>query len=500
MTSPTASGLSNVSFQYERHVERTFTPQSTSVRSQILDIYQQLEDEIGRIQPQSSFQNLGSRCVDLYMQYLFPIMPLVHERTLRLSLAMFSVDSGSTFPRHSPNSHSESSIQPSSDTSDLELCRLFALVTAVCAETCIVLPSHMLIDGARLANHFLRASRSCLILQQDDDIESPNSSSVIIRYFHSNSVHAMGKAKVSWFLLGEAIRLAQAMNLHHEYALENMDPVEAQLRRNIFWQLHTGDKSAALLNNRPFILHEFTIRDNISVRHAPLDGYTLLDTARPQNAEPYESRLMQSFHLCQNLWSLGAKLLLDFRDNISVRHAPLDGYTLLDTARPQNAEPYESRLMQSFHLCQNLWSLGAKLLLDFQLLQPFCTSTSPDPPPVTDQQSSAILDAYVQFLSFTDDMPVWLKEIEDTQDVVDSNREYQRAGFWIQRINLQVTFQSLSLIVLQRFLDLKLLPLLGLSSEPVMIALKKTEIAREMLLAIQTAPFEFLQINGESCV
>lgn len=97
-------------------------------------------------------------------------------------------------------------------------------------------------------------------------------------------------------------------------------------------------------------------------------------------------------------------------------------------------------------------------------------------------------------------MPVWLKEIEDTQDVVDSNREYQRAGFWIQRINLQVTFQSLSLIVLQRFLDLKLLPLLGLSSEPVMIALKKTEIAREMLLAIQTAPFEFLQINGESCV
>jgi len=447
MTSPTASGLSNVSFQYERHVERTFTPQSTSVRSQILDIYQQLEDEIGRIQPQSSFQNLGSRCVDLYMQYLFPIMPLVHERTLRLSLAMFSVDSGSTFPRHSPNSHSESSIQPSSDTSDLELCRLFALVTAVCAETCIVLPSHMLIDGARLANHFLRASRSCLILQQDDDIESPNSSSVIIRYFHSNSVHAMGKAKVSWFLLGEAIRLAQAMNLHHEYALENMDPVEAQLRRNIFWQLHTGDKSAALLNNRPFILHEFTIRDNISVRHAPLDGYTLLDTARPQNAEPYESRLMQSFHLCQNLWSL-----------------------------------------------------GAKLLLDFQLLQPFCTSTSPDPPPVTDQQSSAILDAYVQFLSFTDDMPVWLKEIEDTQDVVDSNREYQRAGFWIQRINLQVTFQSLSLIVLQRFLDLKLLPLLGLSSEPVMIALKKTEIAREMLLAIQTAPFEFLQINGESCV
>ena len=446
MTSPAASGLSNVSCQYQRHVERTVT-QPTSVRSQILDIYQQLEDEIGSIQPQSSFRTLGSRCVDLYMQYLFPIMPLVHERTLRLSLVMFSVDSGSIFPCHAPHTLSEASLQSSSDPSDLEFCRLFALVTAICAETCIVLPSHILIDGARLANHFLRASRSCLNLQQDDDIESPNSFSVIIRYFHSNSVHAMGKAKVSWFLLGEAIRLAQAMNLHDEHALENMDSVEAQLRRNIFWQLHTGDKSAALLNNRPFILHEFTMRNNISVSHAPPDGYTLLDTTRPQNAEPYESRLMQSFHLCQNLWSL-----------------------------------------------------GAKLLLDFQMLQPFCTSTSPDPPPITDQQSSAILDAYVQFLSFTDDMPIWLKEIEETQNVADANQEYQRAGFWIQRINLQVTFQSLSLIILQRFLDLNLLSLLGLSSEPVMIALKKTEIAREMLLAIQTAPFEFLQINGESCV
>lgn len=97
-------------------------------------------------------------------------------------------------------------------------------------------------------------------------------------------------------------------------------------------------------------------------------------------------------------------------------------------------------------------------------------------------------------------MPIWLKEIEENQNVADANQEYQRAGFWIQRINLQVTFQSLSLIILQRFLDLNLLSLLGLSSEPVMIALKKTEIAREMLLAIQTAPFEFLQINGESCV
>lgn len=301
-------------------------------------------------------------------------MPLVHERSLCRVLALFSPDSEKFFPCHSPNSQSQSSPHPPSDTGDLDLCRLFSPLATVCAMAYFILPSHILADGSRLANHFLKASRSCLNLQQDSDIESPISSSIIIRCFHSNYIHAIGKAKVSWFLLGEAIRLAQAMCVHHEYALENMDPVEAQLRRNIFWQLHTGDNSAALLNNRPFILHEFILRDHISACHAPPDGDSLLDTTRSHNTEPYEIHLMQSFHLCQNLWSL-----------------------------------------------------GAKLLLDFQLLQPFCTSTSPDPPPLTVQQTSAILDAYVQFLSFTDDVLAWLHEIEEPADVTDANQVYQRA-------------------------------------------------------------------------
>lgn len=386
-TSPAGSGLSNISSRHQRSARSPAILEPSDFHSQLYEIHKQLEDAITQIQPNSSIGQIGSQCIDLYMQYLFPIMPLVHERNLRQSLAILSADSNLFFSCHSLNSQSQASTDPSLETNDLSLCRVFSLLTAVCAETCMVLPSHILTDGSQLANHFLKAFRSCLNLQQDNDVESPNSYSVIIRYFHSNSIHAMGKAKVSWFLLGEAIRMAQALCLHHKYPLENIDPIEAQLRRNIFWQLHTGDKSAALLNNRPFILHEFTLRDHISVRHASPEGYTLLDTTKSHNAEPYESRLMQSFHLCQSLWGL-----------------------------------------------------GAKLLLDFQLLEPFCTSTSSEPPPITEKQASAVLDAYIQFLSFADDMPEWLKVIENTQDVAGTNQEYQRAGFWIQRVIFRSLF------------------------------------------------------------
>jgi hypothetical protein len=42
--------------------------------------------------------------------------------------------------------------------------------------------------------------------------------------------------------------------------------------------------------------------------------------------------------------------------------------------------------------------------------------------------------------------------------------------------------------------------LLGVSEQPIMLAFRKTEIAQEMLRVIQTAPFEALKVNGESCV
>ena len=375
---------------------------------------------------------LISECIDLFVQYLFPIMPIVHEKILRNCMSLFEPNLGLN-PR-------------AGGQFDISVHRCFALITAVCAEAAFVLSSRIFRKGSLVAPHFLQASRQTLNLYQDRDIENPDSSSLVIRYLHSNCTHAAGQTRISWHVLGESIRLAQEMHLYDEQVLGNLNPIESQLQRNIFWQLYTGDKSAALLNDRPFSLHEFNIRKKITLSNKSSVGHSLLDSSRSQHSGLFESRLMAGFHLCQRLWSVASDLLLDLH-LLYPRSTPLDSVV--------------------------------------------CPS---------EEQRSQIMDVYLQFLGIIDDMPSWLLELDRLQGMTTEDEAYQRSAFWVQRTNLEVTFQSLSLIIIQKFFDLNLSALVGISPEPIMMALKKTDIAREMLLTITKAPFESLQINGECCV
>ena len=155
--------------------------------------------------------------------------------------------------------------------------------------------------------------------------------------------------------------------------------------------------------------------------------------------------------------------------------------------------------MTSFHLCQRLWNDESTLFFDLQLPHPIFKATLQAPNP-NEQQKASIMDAYLQLLSLMDEMPPWLQQLDHRSSPGSDIERFQNLGFWIQRTNLEVTFHTLSLIIIQKFLDLELSIIVGISSEPLMVALKKTEIARGMLTTIQRVPFEALQVNGESCV
>ncbi|KAI0377669.1 fungal-specific transcription factor domain-containing protein [Hypomontagnella monticulosa] len=54
-----------------------------------------------------------------------------------------------------------------------------------------------------------------------------------------------GGSRASWALLSLPIRLAQALNLHHEAANAHLSPYEAELRRRLWWQLIVLDIRAS---------------------------------------------------------------------------------------------------------------------------------------------------------------------------------------------------------------------------------------------------------------
>lgn len=383
------------------------------------------------------------------MQYLFPQAPLIHERTLRDNTSIF--DPNVSWNQISPASPLAMTADGEDSDSQQHLSRprKFILLTAVCAVSAAHNSTSFTPTRSKLSEAFLVASRKMLILYHDADVESPDSSSGIYRILHSAALHAVGETRLSWLVLGEAIRLSQDMQVQLESSFMNLDPVEAQLRRNLCCVIYTADRSAAILNNRPLTLGEMGIQ--------------------PQTSVP------------QITW---------------------DDTPLMDRNKSYNTEEFEHCIATGFGMIQRVWSTASDLLLELRLIQRrFAQSPNEG---LTDSQVMIITKAYVDFMSVLDDTPSWFNNPETaasqtpatTHDVIG----YQIQSFWVQRANIEVTFHCLRLIILKQYADCNLSSLLGVSDQSLMIILKKTEIAQDMLRVIQNAPFEALKKNGEPCV
>lgn len=405
---------------------------------------------------------LIGRCIDAYMVHLFPITPLVHERSLR---AIWSWAFGHrSMPRLYARSSSSQLLSTAISTAprisrheqqsvNYSEAQALTLVTALCAACSCLIPETILHKARTVALPFLQTSREMLRLYLDVDIEHPSANSVIIRYYQAISVHAIGNASVSWYLIGEAIRLAQEIRLYDENSVVTSDVVETSLRRAVFWQLYTGDQSAAILNNRPLMLHRRMLDMSPSTRYLSGDDMHLLGSGR---------------------------------------------YT----------PDFALQITSGFNLCLSIWSSATDVVLDLKLLEEF-SNRSAGSADLVRGLTASIVDSALTFHTVLDDLPSCLRHPGQVGSsastgrdsaTVDSVIEHQQISFWAQHVNLMVTYSCLRLILLQKSTDLGVASLLGFSEDPRLLAMQKTEISRDVLACIQAVPFGALQVNGESCV
>ena len=373
-------------------------------------------------------EQIITRCFDLFFEYLYPLTPIVHEPSIRAGLAGFISGTVDAWPEST-----------------------FTLITALCAEAAFLLPKDIFAEGELIGHVFLRASRDCLNSYLEADLESPSSSSIAIRYFHSNCIHATGKPKYSWHIFGEATRLAQVMQLHQESALEGLLPIEAEFRRRVFWIVYMGDKSAAILNNRPITLHRFSFEADIT-------------TAYPMGMD----------------------------DDASVT-----GPSPTPTGAPSPRAIEGRNLITGFNANLQLWQAASELLLELRLLQDsqresVATGVLVRRAPSTEQRQR-LDDLYVHFITCLDGLPPYLQSC--TMAASNGPGLPQTTQLVIQCANLQVSFHCLRMVITQRFEDMSYL---GTSLEQA--DLRRTEIARDMLRVMQEAPFWSLQVNGEPYV
>lgn len=391
--------------------------------------------------PSAHLERTINRCFDLFFEYLFPLIPLVHEPGLRDGLSFFVTPRGDAATEtllYGTNSLKYPELWP-----DVT----FTLITAVCAEAAFLLPKDIFPEGEGIAEMFLQASRSCLATYLEADLEYPNSNSVAIRYFHSNCMHAAGKPRLSWHIFGEATRLAQVMQMHDEDSLQGLSPLEAEFRRRAFWISYIGDKSAAILNNRPITIHKYSFESGITI------GY-------PTGIEDGTSVSPQA---------TGA-------DDVLARKSFIAG----------------------FNANLRLWQSASDLLLEMRLLDSRANVKLLPRRPLTADERHRLDHLYVLFATSLDDLPTFLQPDQLPMNVNKDTQQIPRLLrlYIIQAANLYVSLHCLKMMITQKFEEFNYHP----STHNEVLLLRKTEIARDMLQVIRDAPFWALQVNGEPCV
>ncbi|KAH7068347.1 hypothetical protein BKA63DRAFT_494997 [Paraphoma chrysanthemicola] len=373
-------------------------------------------------------------CINLFFENIYPTYPVLYRPAIDLAL---------------------SDLEGQDKVWDW---KSFTLITASCAFTLAVLPTSVSNVTRRVAEIFYQASKNGLDSYAEEDIENPDYTSIVIRMFHSGWIHASGKSRPSWFVLGECIRICQLMRLHDERSYENMPYVEAQLCRRAFWTLYTGDKSAAVLGGNPICLKSDLFSEGITVTypdHMPGQDEIEITTAK---GDKKQMSIMDGFHANQTLW--------------------------------RSAEP-----------------LLVAGLGDSQANRDF----------------SSLIEAYVGFRTCLDDVPSVLRVYNSLEMSVSEFTFADRASHLrvprtiaIQRINLQVSFYCLRMVILRkvpglfhnRFLDrsgdLRLFEggeKSSSSSGSITISymLEALQIAEDLLAFIHMSTLELIRLNGEAC-
>ncbi|KAH8691987.1 hypothetical protein BGW36DRAFT_419381 [Talaromyces proteolyticus] len=406
-----------------------------------------------------------NKCFSLFFEYLFPLIPLVHEPSLRDGLNFFvhlghsssntdRIGMSETWTGEAGFS-SNGSILPREDSfkpPDIWPDATFTLITAVCAEAAFLLPQEIFPEGESIAETFLHASRDCLASYLETDLEYPTANSVAVRYLHSNCVHASGKPRLSWHIFGEATRLAQEMQMNDEKSLQVLPPLEAELRRRAFWILYIGDKSAAILNNRPITMHKFSFESGIT-------------TVYPTGIE----------------------------DNMQIESGTLS----TDISTQKN-------FIAGFNANVCLWKTASDLILEMRLLVNQKEPTTIPKIDMTPEEWHRLDRLYVQFMTSIDKLPHYLQAdiLAASQDNLRTNNEHLSNGIYrqylIQWTNIHVSLHCLKMVVTQKLEELDSCN--PRSGNVDMSLLRKTEIARDLLRVIREAPFWSLQVNGEPCV
>ncbi|CAJ2510626.1 Uu.00g062510.m01.CDS01 [Anthostomella pinea] len=173
--------------------------------------------------------HLIPRCVDLYYEHMYPIMPLLYMPNLRATVAR--------------------PLTPSDKNLVYALCALTSFHMSGKSTSPPGPPSWEMVGRFFLDE--------CISVRQSYDfVEDLSLSSVISSFWLSTSFFEINQNRKSWYYLREAMTLALDLGLHDDATYVDMTSEEVLCRQRVFWILFVTERSFAILRNKPLTLRK----------------------------------------------------------------------------------------------------------------------------------------------------------------------------------------------------------------------------------------------------
>ena len=158
---------------------------------------------------------LISTCLELFIEHMYPIMPVIHIPTWRAII---------TRP-----------LEPFEKNVVYALC---AVTSTHMSGKSIQAPGPS--SWESIGRFFLE---ECITIRQTYDfVEDRSLSAVISSYFVSTAFFEINQSRKSWYYLREAMTMAQDLGLHEESKYTDLDPTESLCRRRTFWLLYVTER------------------------------------------------------------------------------------------------------------------------------------------------------------------------------------------------------------------------------------------------------------------
>ncbi|KAJ5300169.1 amylase cluster transcriptional regulator AmyR [Penicillium antarcticum] len=189
--------------------------------------------------------------VNVYLKYLFPIMPVVRGDQLRHDCHQ----------------------------SELLLPQRYAFLAALCAATHIQLKLdgttalfggwNALVSAEKLLEEAVRARREC------DVVEDISIENLLTSFFLFASYCNLDKQTHAWFYLCQATSMVFTLGLHRETTYADLPVEEAEERRRVFWLLFITERGYAFQQSKPVMLRSSIHKPQVLCSEDPIlaDGF-----------------------------------------------------------------------------------------------------------------------------------------------------------------------------------------------------------------------------------